>query len=177
MEQRCQRVRSPAPLVPSAAFRSHTPAIARSGTSGETRSTRHPSPRPPSASRLLPAGRQQHVRKTRCAQAGARAIERVALANRAETQFDTRTVEADGCVLTTEVHHVEPDHGTRRGNCASGPGTRPSRRRKPQQRLSGMVVMSKAPQVSRCSRWQSSSKSIRCCDTETGRRRRAAIQG
>ena len=75
------------------------------------------------------------------------AIERVALADAAEVQLHAGPAEATRarCRVQRDVVHARRARAPPRSRL--GDGRRPSRRRNPQQRLSGVVVTSKAPPV------------------------------
>ena len=93
---------------------------------------------------------KQRVRRRRTRAARRRAIERVALADGAEVQFDARAAEARPSARIADSRCTASKPTCRaRGLDRLGGGHRASRRRKPQHRLSGVVVMSKAPSVSR----------------------------
>ena len=141
--------------------------MTRPGRNGETTSTRQPSPRPPSATMLLHPAESSACDTPDARSSAARAIQRVALADGAEVQLDSRTAEGHRRRLAAHTHRVE-SHPPPRLLDYSADGTRASRRRKPQHRLSGVVVRSKAPSVSRYTRWQSVSSSARSDGITTG---------
>ena len=136
---------SPAPLVPSAAFRSQTRARGPSICAAARRPRRiGPSHRLRGGCSVRPTA--GHGRRP-SAQADRDAVERIAFSDGAEIELHPGRVNRTVRCLV-ELHGVESD-GARAASIASRDGKRPARCKKPQHRLSGVDVMSNAPAVSR----------------------------
>ena len=128
-------------------------AARRARSAGRVAATRYrsgqPRPRPPIASRLLCPADSSASTTARVAKQSGDAIERVALADRAEIQLDAGLREISRSSVRDRAAPCASRRIAARARSRASDGTRPSRRRKPQQRLSGVLVMSKAPSVAR----------------------------
>ena len=141
--------------------------MGRPGRRGETTSTTHPSPGLPRATMLLPP-----ADSSACCTPDAHSTER-ARSSAQPLPTAPKLTSIPGRLKATEggseLTCTAPDPTCRHASSiASSRGTRASRRRKPQHRLSGVVVTSKAPSVSRCTLWQSASSCATYAGTATG---------